>query len=155
MYFIILDKKNIRLCFNLTILDQVLRKKQLPYVPNPVGIWPLSKSSFITEPSDAMSVTHSSISIDPLWSPAGFQGSPLLASARPPSSNVVLDYTNTVASWPGITIMFWMRLDEETLPTSPTVILVIIPTYVYGVYKGEYIVHILFMLLTCSVDIPT
>ena len=72
-----------------------------------------------------MLVQPSSIGIDPLWAPTGFLGSPLLASTIPPSSNVVLDYTNAVTSWPGVTVMFWMRLDEETLPTSSTVLMVI------------------------------
>ena len=97
-------------------LDQILRTEQDKYVPTPIGIWELSKSSLIEEKITNMKVIQSKIAIDPLWNPAGFTGSPLLSSVWTGgdaiTSHLTLDYTTPNPSWNGITVMFWIRLDK-------------------------------------------
>ena len=107
----------------------MLRKKQQPYIPKPIGIWELSKSSLTDDPTTDMLVTKNDIGIDPLWTPAGFLGSPLIGSWKPlgntPYSHLIVDYKTPRPSWAGITIMFWLRFDDKVMPTENNILLVI------------------------------
>ena len=104
-----------------------MRKKQEPYIPKPIGIWELSKSSLTEEPTTDMLVSKNDIGIDPLWTPAGFLGSPLLSPhLNTLNSHLIVDYKYPTPSWTGITIMFWLRFDDEVMPTEPNILLVII-----------------------------
>ena len=111
------------------IADQVLRKYQQPYIPKPIGIWQLSKSSLTEEPTTDMLIIKNNIGIDPLWTPSGFLGSPLLSpllpQLNPINSHLIVDYKIATPSWRGITVMFWLRLDSEVVSTGPYLILVI------------------------------
>ena len=110
-------------------LDQILRKEQEKYVPTPIGIWELSKSSLIEEKITNMKVAQSKVAIDPLWNPAGFIGSPLLSSVwpygDPITSHLTLDYTTPTLAWNGITVMFWIRLDKGDILNKNMNIMVI------------------------------
>ena len=114
--------------------DQVLRKKQQPHIPPPLAIWELSKASFIEEQKTDMTFTPTKIGIDPLWTPAGFIGSPLFSSVwtktDPNPSSIILDYKNPTPSWQGITIMFWLRVDEADKKMNIMVIFLIIYIFV-------------------------
>ena len=118
--------------------DQILRKGQEPYVPTPVGIWELSKSSLIEEKNTNMKVIQSKIAIDPLWNPAGFIGSPLLSSVwahpDPITSFVTLDYTTPTPSWNGITVMFWIRLDKGDI-LNKFMNIMVIPRFIANFYS--------------------
>ena len=113
----------------LILVDQILRKKQRPFVPTPIGIWELSKSSLIEETKNDMDVTKNNIGIDPLWAPGGFIGSPLLSSFwipadDPITSSLIVDYKHATPSWSGITVMFWLRFDKTDILTKKINILV-------------------------------
>ena len=114
------------------MLDQILRKKQAPFIPTPIGVWELSKTSLIEEQNAATSVTKNNIAIDPLSTPAGFIGSPLLSSVwnkdDPTASSLVVDYKNPTPSWSGLTIILWLRIDREDISTKPMSIMVSIVT---------------------------
>ena len=77
-----------------------------------------------------MKVIHQNISVDPLLAPTGFHGSPLLSSLNqmeeniPIDSYVVVDYTSQSHSWPGLTLMFWLRFDDPELEQTRIPILV-------------------------------
>ena len=106
-----------------------MRKKQQPFVPTPIGIWELSKSSLIEETKNDMDVTKNNIGIDPLWAPGGFIGSPLLSSFWVPSddpitSSLIVDYKHSTPSWSGITVMFWLRFDKTDIATKKINIMV-------------------------------
>ena len=70
-----------------------------------------------------MSVDKTAIGVDPLWTPAGFHGSPLLSAVPDLNSHLLVGYKNVVPSWPGITIMCWLRLDSDELPIEPQVLM--------------------------------
>ena len=113
----------------LTFVDQILRKKQQPFVPTPIGIWELSKSSLIEETKNDMDVTKNNIGIDPLWAPGGSIGSPLLSSFWSPAndpitSSLIVDYKHSTPSWSGITVIFWLRFDKTDIATKKIFILV-------------------------------
>ena len=104
-------------------LDQILRKNQQKYIPNPVGVWPLSKSSLTEESTTDMTVYEEDVGIDPLWTPAGFLGSPLLSPAYTIlNSHLIVGYKNAMPSWTGLTIMCWLRLANA--PAKSQVIMV-------------------------------
>ena len=114
-------------------LDQILRTEQEKYVPTPIGIWELSKSSLIEEKITNMKVTQSKVAIDPLWNPAGFIGSPLLSSVwpygDPITSHLTLDYTTPTLAWNGITVMFWIRLDKGDI-LNKNMNIMVIPSFI-------------------------
>ena len=60
-----------------------------------------------------MLVSRTNIGIDPLWTPAGFLGSPLLSPWKETKSHLIVDYKPPTPSWPGITIACWLRFDED------------------------------------------
>ena len=92
----------------------MLRKKQQPYIPTPIGAWPLSKTSLIEETTTDMLVNKMDIGIDPLWTPAGFFGSPLLSLWKDGlfGSSMLVEYKPPRPSWPGITIACWLRFEN-------------------------------------------
>ena len=104
--------------------------EQQKYTPKPIGIWQLSKSSLTDEPTTDMTVSQLDIGIDPLSTPAGFFGSPLISSLKgtdnsiPIDSHLIVDYKRSTPSWPGITIMFWLRFDDKELQAGNIPILV-------------------------------
>ena len=114
----------LKLRFNRKLADQVLRKKQQPFIPQPIGIWPLSKASLTEESTSDMMVQKNNIGIDLLWSPAGFIGSPLISPLPSLNSFIIADYKTPIPSWPGITVLFWLRFDDEVMPTQDNLILV-------------------------------
>ena len=77
-----------------------------------------------------MVVLQQYIGIDPLWVPSGFLGSPLISSLlgsngeTPINSNLILDYKTPSLSWPGITVLFWLRFDDNDLDTERVSVLV-------------------------------
>ena len=76
-----------------------------------------------------MIVTKNNIGIDPLWAPGGFIGSPLLSSFWNPAddpitSSLIVDYKHSTPSWPGITVIFWLRFDKTDIATKKINILV-------------------------------
>ena len=77
-----------------------------------------------------MTVSQLDIGIDPLSTPAGFFGSPLISSLKgtenliPIDSHLIVDYKQSTPSWPGITIMFWLRFDDKELQAGNIPILV-------------------------------
>ena len=77
-----------------------------------------------------MTVSHLDIGIDPLSTPAGFFGSPLISSLKgtensiPIDSHLIVDYKRSTPGWPGITIMFWLRFDDKELQAGNIPILV-------------------------------
>ena len=107
-----------------------MRIEQQKYTPKPIGIWQLSKSSLIDEPTTDMTVSQLDIGIDPLSTPAGFFGSPLISSLKgiensiPIDSHLIVDYKRSTPGWPGITIMFWLRFDDKELQSGNIPILV-------------------------------
>ena len=82
-----------------------------------------------------MTVSQLDIGIDPLSTPAGFFGSPLISSLKgtenliPIDSHLLVDYKQSTPSWPGITIMFWLRFDDKELQAGNIPILVSIKYY--------------------------
>ena len=91
-------------------------------------MWELSKASLIEEQTPATSVTKTNIAIDPLWTPAGFIGSPILSSIwttdDPASSSLIVDYKDPTPSWSGITIILWLRIDKDEISAKNINILV-------------------------------
>ena len=74
-----------------------------------------------------MVVTKLDIGIDPLVTPVGYLGIPLVSPlSNPLNSHLVVDYVSATPSWYGITIVCWLRFDDKELPTKDMVILVII-----------------------------
>ena len=122
----------------------------MPYIPSPTGIWPLSRSSLIDEPTSDMFVSKEDIGIDTLVTPAGFLGSPLLSPLKLPdaliNSHLIVDYKNPTPSWPGITIMFWLRFDDDILPTVSIPILVSCLDMEQYLYL-EFYVFLIFQLI--------
>ena len=70
-----------------------------------------------------MTVDKTSIGVDPLWTPAGFHGSPLLSAVPDLNSHLLVGYKKIVSGWPGITIMCWLQLDSDELPVEPQVLM--------------------------------
>ena len=100
-----------------------MREKQQPYIPTPVGVWQLSQSSLIEEAASNMLVTKNDIGIDPLWTPAGFIGSPLLSPLHGTlDSHLIVDYKPPTPSWPGITVACWLRFDDSEISSKKIVI---------------------------------
>ena len=89
-----------------------MREKQTPYIPKPIAIWSFSKSSLIENKRTDMLVSKTNVGIDPLWTPAGFLGSPLLSPWMETKSHLLVDYKPPTPSWPGITLACWLRFDE-------------------------------------------
>ena len=87
----------------------------------------------IEEQTPATSVTKTNIAIDPLWTPAGFIGSPILSSIwttdDSTSSSLIVDYKTPTPSWSGITIILWLRIDKDEISTKSINILVSIDAH--------------------------
>ena len=64
------------------------------------------------------------IGVDTLYTPAGFLGSPLFSSDASINSHLIADYKNPTRSWPGITVMSWLRFDDLVLSTATIPIIV-------------------------------
>ena len=77
-----------------------------------------------------MEVIEKDVGIDPLFTPPGLAGSPLLSPIKgipskiPIDSNIVVDYKRSIASWPGMTILCWLRFDDLQLQPESIPILV-------------------------------
>ena len=73
-----------------------------------------------------MLVSKTDIGIDPLWTPAGFLGSPLLSPLidKYIDSHLIVDYKTPRPSWPGITIACWLRFDDSEILNKDIIVMV-------------------------------
>ena len=71
-----------------------------------------------------MLVSKTNVGIDPLWTPSGFLGSPLLSPWIETKSHLLVDYKPPTPSWPGITMACWLRFDDTELWKKKIVIAV-------------------------------
>ena len=94
------------------------------FAPQPIGIWPMSAAVHTVDVlADEIPAEVSSVAIDPMVPPTGFDGS--IALSNLPDSKVVIDLTKTKAGiapnqWDGITVTLWIKPKEPKAAVSVT-----------------------------------
>ena len=133
----------------LTVLDSVLNVGQQAYLPDPKGLWPFSKHSLSQEtnlfldssktkiPSDNGAASKNQVGFETLHTPVGLYGSTLFTQdASSIKSQVILDYRGQVSGWMGISLLFWIKIENPVFDQKYTIMVCIKKLFIMTIYYG-------------------
>ena len=111
----------------MIIKGRVIRPERGKYVPKPKAVWPLTKSSIDEETGLFMDVSENEIPSsngDSAVNEIGFEQyhAPIKLGQSPiftgndssTQSFVILDYSSKILYWHGFSILFWIKIENET-----------------------------------------
>ena len=127
---------------------------QKPYLPTPKALWPLNKNSLSQEtglfldstktniPSDNGISRKSQVAFDTLHTPVGLYGSSLFAGDGDSSgrSHVILDYTGHFSGWSGISLLFWIKVENRVFDHK--LILMVCDVCMYSFLHTQFFIFI-------------